>query len=105
MYSDDIFRFVKSEELSREKFILAKNNLDECIKQKNKIDKIIKYSNNPIKNIQVYVDLFKATNKLVDDLIGKYEKKGNDNNIVEDIASMKLDIENKLINIKQKLEF
>lgn len=34
MYSDDIFRLVKSEELSREKFILAKNNLDECIKQK-----------------------------------------------------------------------
>lgn len=105
MYSNDIFRLVKSGELSREKFILAKNNLEECIKQKNKIDKIIKYSNNPIKNIQVYIDLFKATNKLVDDLIEKYEKKGNDNNIVEDIASMKLDIENKLINIKQKLEF
>lgn len=105
IYSNDKFKLLKSGALTREKFILAKNNLEKCIAEKNKIDKIIIYSNNPIKNIQPYVELFKSTNQLVDQLIAKYNRIDNNNNIAEDIANIKLDIENKLINIKQELEF
>lgn len=105
MYSNDKFRLVKNGELTREKFISAKKNLEESIIEKNKIDKIIRYSNNPIKSIQPYVELFKDTNKLVDDLIVKYNRIGNNNNIAIYIANIKLDIENKLNNIRQELEF
>lgn len=105
MYSNDKFRLVKNGELTREKFISAKKNLEESIIEKNKIDKIIRYSNNPIKSIQPYVELFKDTNKLVDDLIVKYNRIGNNNNIAIYIANIKLDIENKLNNIRRELEF
>lgn len=104
-YLNDDFKLLRSGKITHEKFILLKKNIEECVIEKNKINKIIKYSSNPIKEINPYIEIFNSINKLVDRLIDKYNKKGINNNIKKDIDYTQVDIENKLNNIKIKLEF